>query len=97
MLLNARYTEVEKNARPTETTMVASIKIADAFEGSGLTVQGRPEDLVRLGREILAAAEEIVVETMRDPELRALYGITSAGSESHASSSVAGLNSHRSR
>lgn len=90
MLLNARYTEVEKNARPTETTMVASIKIGDAFDGSGLTIQGRPEDLVRLGREILAAAEEIVVETMRDPELRALYGITTPTPE--PSSSVAGIN-----
>lgn len=85
--LTARYTTVDKHSKPGQfhndgsENDVACITITGSFDGDGAAISGRPEDLVKLARQILAAAEEIVVETMRDPDLRALYGITSAGTE----------------
>lgn len=82
--LAAANTEIGGSARPDyiigssgEGNSVACITVTDVYTGDGLVLQGRPEQLLEKAREILRAAEQIVEVTMREPELRSLYGITS--------------------
>jgi len=82
--LSARYTVVTGHAHPGEIENDGNENGAAAIlitseDGDGLVIEGRPEDLVDVARRILAVAEEIVVDTMRDPALRSLYGITAPG------------------
>lgn len=80
---SARYTQVTMAAHPGQMERGDSANEAGAIElvygsgGDSLVITGRPEDLLAMARNVLAAAEEIVVESTRDPELRALYGMTS--------------------
>lgn len=79
---SARNIQVVGAARPAEIDLgsdinaVAAIQLVHEPFGS-LIIQGRPEDLVSLFRRALDEAESIVVTTMQDPNLRAMYGITS--------------------
>lgn len=82
--LSPRYTDVDGTSNPGsytsatgEQNRVAAIRIVSQLDGRGVIIHGRPEDLVAQAREILRTAELIVEQTMRDPELRSLYGITS--------------------
>lgn len=80
--LTAREVEVGGTARPNTyhridgtTNDVAAVRISSIHNGDGLVLEGRPEDLVATAREFLRAAEQIVEVTMRDPDLRRMYGI----------------------
>lgn len=64
------YPEIGRNS-------AAALRILDSTSGDGLVIEGRPEQILERAREILRTAELIVEQTMRDPQLRALYGITS--------------------
>lgn len=92
---SARYTIVNKAARPGQIVTgedeneVAAVQLVHGSDGDSLVVTGRPEDLVTLFRQALAAAEEIVVETMREPELRAMYALPDPADA--VTSSVAGI------
>jgi hypothetical protein len=90
--LSANYVEVGGTAQPgtyegnDDANEVAAIKIVGA-DGDGIIIQGRPERLLTIAREVVRTAELIVEATMRDPKLRLLYGITSstdAMRETHA-------------
>jgi hypothetical protein len=81
--LSAPHIDVTGTAKPGEIAgpyndnRVAAIRITSQFEDYGLVIEGRPEVLLQKAREILRTAELIVEQTMRDPNLRSLYGITS--------------------
>lgn len=55
---------------------VAGIAIT-SFDGDGVFIEGRPEDLEQLAERIAQAATQIREATDASPALRALYGITS--------------------
>lgn len=82
--LNAQHTDVTGSASPgafegdEEANEVAAIRITSQYDGDGIVIQGRPEQLLALAKEITRTAELIVEQTMRDPELRAMYGLVSA-------------------
>lgn len=92
---SARYTIINKASKPGQIVTgddendVAAVQLVHGSDGDSLVITGRPEDLVALFRQALAAAEEIVVETMRDPELRAMYALPDSADA--VSSSPAGL------
>ena len=80
----APQTEVGGSARPDyvvgpggEGNSVAVITLTNRHHGERVAIEGRPEHLLEIAREILRTAEQIVEVTMRDPELRSLYGLTS--------------------
>lgn len=82
--LSAQFIEVDGSAKPGSydypdhgTNDVATIRIKDKVGDDALLITGRPERLLAVAREILRTAELIVEQTMRDPQLRSLYGITS--------------------
>jgi len=85
---SARYTRVEATATPGavksgdngETNEVATIILRGPIGvDAALAIEGRPEDLVALARQFMAAAEAITRTTMRDPALRRLYGMSQLG------------------
>lgn len=80
--LSARFTEVDGSAIPSRYTIedygenyAATIRIKDASSDDAMLIEGRPERLLELAREILRVAELVAEQTMRDPALRRLYGI----------------------
>lgn len=82
--LSAQYIEVDGSAKPGSydypdhgTNDAATIRIKSQTGDDALLITGRPERLLTVAQEILRAAELVVMETMRDPELRRLYGIPS--------------------
>lgn len=82
----APQTEVGGSARPDyvvgpggEGNSVAVITLTNRHHGERVAIEGRPEHLLEIAREILRTAEQIVEVTMRDPGLRSLYGITAPG------------------
>jgi hypothetical protein len=83
--LSALHVDVSASAQPGSfeyedhgVNEAAAIRIADsaANPGDALIIEGRPERLIEIAKEILHQAELIVEQTMRDPELRRLYGAT---------------------
>lgn len=80
--LSARFMDVTGSASPGSFVNDGSENGAAAIRltsesGDGVIIEGRPEDLLGKAREILRCAELIVEQTMRDPQLRSLYGMTS--------------------
>ena len=82
--LPTRYIDIDGTSIPGDVTTsdgsandVACIRIVSQTDGSGIILEGRPDNLLERAREILRTAELIVEQTMRDPKLRSLYGITS--------------------
>lgn len=81
--LAANFVDVDGTAQPRSyendgnENATAAIRIASRYDGDGIIIEGRPERLLELAREITRTAELIVEQTMRDPKLRSLYGITS--------------------
>lgn len=81
--LHARHIDVTGSAEPGSfegpyrPNEVAAIRITSQYDGDGLIIEGRPEDLLAAAREILRAAELIVVQTAQTPRLLSLYGLTS--------------------
>jgi hypothetical protein len=80
--LAARFLDIDGSARPGSyadsqgnQNAVAALRITDQNSADGLVIEGRPEDLVVKAREILRAAELVVEQTMRDPQLRSMYGL----------------------
>lgn len=78
---SARYTVVEGVAHPRafegndgSANAVAALRLTYGSDGDCLVIEGRPEDLLTVGRRIVEAAQAIVVETVRTPELRQMYG-----------------------
>jgi hypothetical protein len=81
--LAAAQVEVGGSARPDyvvgsdgEGNAVAVITLTNRHTGDGAVIEGRPEDLLNLARAMVRTAEQIVEVTMRDPNLRSLYGLT---------------------
>jgi hypothetical protein len=80
--LSVRYMDVTGSASPGSfendgsENAVAAIRLTSE-SGDGVIIEGRPEDLLGKAREILRTAELIIEQTMRDPQLRSLYGMTS--------------------
>lgn len=80
--LNAQFIEVDGSGKPGsfdesgETNDVAAIRISSHATGQRFLIEGRPEQLLELGRDFVRTAELIIEQTMRDPELRRLYGLT---------------------
>jgi len=87
--LDAGHADVTGAATPgsfgdgMDDNTVAAIRITSQFTGDGTIIQGRPERLLQLGREITRVAELIIEQTMRDPSLRRLYGMTESGDTDH--------------
>lgn len=79
--LSSRYTDVTAEAQPGgfenagDSNAAACLIITSQNDGHGIVIEGRPDNLLEKAREILRAAELLVEKTMRDPELRSLYGI----------------------
>lgn len=80
--LPARFTMVSGVAVPGDfkdedgnSNEVACIAIQSA-DGYGIVIEGRPDNLLDIARSVLRTAETLVEQTMRDPNLRSLYGIT---------------------
>lgn len=55
---------------------VACIVITSSFDGDGVCIQGRPDDLIALAKRITLAAFDLDETTAADPQLRSLYGVT---------------------
>lgn len=77
--LPAYYVSVDSTAEPgvfadegTEN-IAAAIRIT-SLDGSGIIIDGPPDQLVRVAEKILDEARLAVVLTNRSPQLRALYG-----------------------
>lgn len=80
--LGQKYTEIDGTAKPHsyvdesgQVNDVAAIRIKSKIDGAGIIIEGRPDEILSTAREILRTAELVVEQTMRDPELRRLYGI----------------------
>lgn len=81
--VTAPQIEVGGSARPDSVTdehgvqnSVAIITLTNRHSGDAVVIEGRPEHLLALARDALVVAEQIVEVTMRDPQLRSMYGIT---------------------
>lgn len=80
--LSSRYLDISGEAKPggfenaDGSNEVACLIITSQNDGHGIVIEGRPDNLLDRAREILRAAELLVEKTMRDPELRRLYGLT---------------------
>lgn len=81
--LPTRYIDIDGTAIPGDVTTsdgsandVACIRIVSQTDGSGIILEGRPDNLLERAREILRTAELIVEQTKRSPDLLSLYGIT---------------------
>jgi hypothetical protein len=79
--LSARFVDIDGSAKPGSyddghgnRNAVAAVRIASQHNGDAIILEGRPEDLLARGREIMRTIEGVVEQTMRDPELRRLYG-----------------------
>lgn len=77
---SARYTYIHGTATPGEiehgddANSTAAMQITYGSDGDALVIEGRPEDLVALFRGALDTAQAILMETVRSPELRRMYG-----------------------
>jgi len=81
--ITAPQIEVGGSARPDSVTdehgiqnSVAIITLTNRHSGDAVVIEGRPEHLLNLARAQLRVAEQIVEATMRDPQLRSMYGLT---------------------
>jgi hypothetical protein len=82
---SALFTEVDGSAQPASFAIdpigrneVAALRIkASDSTGDMLIIEGRPERLLEVARELLRTAELVMNQTMQDPALRRLYGLTS--------------------
>lgn len=80
--VNARYVVVDGTAEPGtmdlgdgESNTVSAIRFRTVSGGmDGLVIEGRPEDVLATLRSALAVAEENLMQTVRSPELRRMYG-----------------------
>lgn len=86
--LSAQYTEIDGSGKPESYDIfghgvndVATIRIKDQNNSDALLISGRPERLLEIARDFVRTAELIVEQTMRDPELRRLYGFAAIGNE----------------
>lgn len=84
----ARYIVVTATAEPGtmdlgdgEANSVSAIRFADRGNQISFVIEGRPEDVLSKIREALALAEENLMQTVRSPELRALYGMAPLASQ----------------
>ena len=82
---HAAYADATGAAQPGSFTdegsgtenSVAAIRITSQHTGEGVVIQGRPEQLVELAREVLRVAEMVQAQTLQDTSLRRMYGLTS--------------------
>ncbi len=84
----AQNIDIDGSARPGSylgndgsENSVAAVRIADQFTGDCVIIEGRPERLVELARDLLKAAEAVEMQTIIDPSLRRMYGLASLESE----------------
>lgn len=83
--LSANYIDIDGTAVPDRfeypdigVNEAAAIRIvASTSPGDGLIIEGRPEQLLAIGRQVTRIAEQIIEATTRDPELRRMYGVSS--------------------
>jgi hypothetical protein len=80
--LNAARVDIDGAARPRSfidgdsANDVAAVRITSQFVSEDqVIIQGRPEDLLAMAHALVRTAELVVEQTMRDPELRRLYGL----------------------
>lgn len=77
---SARYTIVQGTAKPGEIERgesandTAAIEFVYGSDGDSLVIEGRPEELLALMRRGMEMANAILLETVRTPELRRMYG-----------------------
>lgn len=79
--ISAAMVEVGGAAKPDaidlgdgEQNSVACLTLGDAGNGSLIVIEGRPEQLVKIAKELHRTAVLIREATQHNPELLALYG-----------------------
>jgi hypothetical protein len=79
--VNARYVVVDGTAQPGtyefadgEVNEVSCIRFRSPMNQQTYVLEGRPEDVLSTLRLALAVAEENLMQTVRSPELRRMYG-----------------------
>jgi len=79
--LSAKFTRVASAASPGSfrtddgsENSVAAIKIYDRTGGAGVIIEGTPDELLTIGKQVIHAAQQNIAATEHDPSLRALYG-----------------------
>jgi hypothetical protein len=78
---SARFTTVEVTAHPGtfegndgSANSTAAARFTFGSDGDCLVIEGRPEEILALGRRLVEGAEAALMETIRTPELRRMYG-----------------------
>lgn len=78
---NARYVSVDGTAHPETMDLgdgtantVSAIRFSDHGNQFAFVLEGRPEDVLSVLRHAVAVAEENLMQTVRSPELRRMYG-----------------------
>jgi hypothetical protein len=94
----ARFIVVDATAEPEtmdlgdgEMNSVSCVRLRMPHNQFAFVVEGRPEDVLSVFRQAVALAEENLMQTVRSPELRRMYGVMAEAEVSQGGTDSVGL------